>query len=130
MAKREITVTCQAGICPLCGSTLSYVDHDHCDNGGLNHWECPECGATGKEGYDEVFDGNHYDVCDGEGNPCSLKSPSKPANVVTLSLDQFATFLREQKVKQTGAFSQGVNKGLDIAISALLNDEIIHGMIV
>lgn len=33
-------------------------------------------------------------------------------------------FLREQKVKETGAFSKGVNKGLNIAISALSNPQI------
>ena len=33
-------------------------------------------------------------------------------------------FLKEQRVKETGAFSKGVNKGLNIAISALRNAEI------
>lgn len=33
-------------------------------------------------------------------------------------------FLRETKVKETGAFSRGINKGLNIALSALGNQEI------
>lgn len=38
--------------------------------------------------------------------------------------DRFLWFLKEQKVKETGAFSKGLNKGLNIAISALKNKEI------
>lgn len=34
------------------------------------------------------------------------------------------TFLRERKVKETGAFTKGTNKGLNISISALCNREI------
>ena len=33
-------------------------------------------------------------------------------------------FLKEQKVKETGAFSKGLNKGLNIAISAIKNPQI------
>ncbi len=33
-------------------------------------------------------------------------------------------FLSEQLVKETGAFSKGVNKGLNIARSALRNEQI------
>ena len=29
--------------------------------------DSPNCGATGKEGFDIVFDGNHYDVEDADG---------------------------------------------------------------
>ncbi len=58
----------EAGICPICGGELEYVDNIRSDNGGLAVWTCPNCGATGKEGYDEVFD-QHYDVKDGDGNP-------------------------------------------------------------
>lgn len=38
--------------------------------------------------------------------------------------DRFFAFLTEQKVKETGAFSKGLNKGLNIAKSALKNKEI------
>ena len=38
--------------------------------------------------------------------------------------DRFYAFLKEQKVKETGAFSKGLNKGLNIALSALKNKEI------
>lgn len=33
-------------------------------------------------------------------------------------------FLRDSKVPETGAFSKGINKGLNIALSALGNEEI------
>ena len=58
----------EAGICPVCGGELEYVDTIRSDNGGFAVWTCPDCGATGKEGYDEVFD-QHYDVNDGDGKP-------------------------------------------------------------
>lgn len=38
--------------------------------------------------------------------------------------DAIISFLRGQKVRETGAFSKGVNKGLNIAISAVKNAEI------
>lgn len=34
-------------------------------------------------------------------------------------------FLREQIVKETGAFSKGINKGLRIALSAICNNQAI-----
>ncbi len=58
----------EAGVCPVCGGKLEYVDTIRSDNGGFAVWTCPDCGATGKEGYDEVFD-QHYDVRDGDGKP-------------------------------------------------------------
>lgn len=58
----------EAGVCPVCGGQLEYIDTIRSDNGGLALWRCPDCGATGKEGYDEVFD-QHYDVRDRDGNP-------------------------------------------------------------
>lgn len=39
--------------------------------------------------------------------------------------DRLVTFLRERKVKETGAFTKGTNKGLNISISALCNRELI-----
>ena len=56
------------GICPICGGELEYGDDEPLDDGGVYEWTCPGCGATGKEGYDKVFD-KHYDVQDGDGNP-------------------------------------------------------------
>lgn len=57
----------EAGICPVCGGELEYEDDIHTDDGGFFTWKCPGCGATGKEGYNKVFD-QHYDVQDGDGN--------------------------------------------------------------
>ena len=59
----------EEGICPLCGGDLSYTgSHDMDDTGGKIPWTCPMCGASGKEGYNRVFD-RHYDVTDKKGNP-------------------------------------------------------------
>lgn len=41
-----------------------------------------------------------------------------------IDADAFIRFLAEQKVKETGAFTKGVNKALNIAISALKNLQI------
>lgn len=60
------------GICPLCGASVEYEANEQMDDGGVHFWSCPECGATGKEGYDGVFDGKHYDVEGGDGNPAYL----------------------------------------------------------
>lgn len=57
------------GICPVCGAEIDYCDsHEMTDDGGIIPWECPSCGATGKEGYNRVFD-QHYDVCSENGEP-------------------------------------------------------------
>lgn len=58
----------EAGVCPICGGGLDYEDDIRTDDGGFFLWNCPACGAIGKEGYDKVFD-QHYDVTDGEGQP-------------------------------------------------------------
>ena len=58
----------EEGICPICGGELEYGDDEPLDDGGVYEWTCLHCGATGKEGYDKVFD-RHYDVQDGNGNP-------------------------------------------------------------
>lgn len=58
----------QQGVCPACGGELRYTDNEQMDGGGVYHWICEGCGATGKEGYDEVFDGHHYEVRDADGN--------------------------------------------------------------
>ena len=59
---------CEEGVCPICGGDIEYGDFEMHDEGATYDWECPKCGATGKEGYDLTFDGNHYNVCDANGN--------------------------------------------------------------
>ena len=58
----------EEGICPICGGELEYGNDISLDEGGVSEWTCPSCGATGKEGYNKVFD-QHYDVQNGDGNP-------------------------------------------------------------
>lgn len=58
----------EEGICPICGGELEYGNDVSLDEGGVYEWTCPSCGATGKEGYNKVFD-QHYDVQDGDENP-------------------------------------------------------------
>lgn len=41
-----------------------------------------------------------------------------------IDADAFIRFLAEQKVKETGAFTKGLNKALNVAISALKNLQI------
>ena len=61
------------GVCPVCGCEIEYnyneVESDGKGSGGTTPWFCPYCGATGKEGYDDVFDGHHYDVQYEDGTP-------------------------------------------------------------
>lgn len=58
------------GICPVCGAEIEYDgdEDDDGNGGGWWDWECPECGATGRAGFDKVFD-RHYNVVDKDGNP-------------------------------------------------------------
>ena len=59
----------EEGVCPLCGGSVNYQGENTIDDdGGVIPWECPECGATGKEGYNRAFD-QHYAVCDRNGVP-------------------------------------------------------------
>lgn len=61
--------TDQESVCPVCGAELtSYEEHDVLDEGGVIPWTCLRCGATGKEGYDQVFD-RHYNVRFANGEP-------------------------------------------------------------
>lgn len=39
------------GICPLCGAEYKYGELEQLDDGGIYRWECPECGASGEEGF-------------------------------------------------------------------------------
>lgn len=57
----------EVGICPLCGGSVEYGERESMDEGGVYFWTCPSCGATGREGYNEVFDGHHYNVRDKDG---------------------------------------------------------------
>ena len=56
-------------ICPVCGGAIEYGERESVDEGALYVWTCTNCRATGKAGYNEVFDGHHYCVRDGDGNP-------------------------------------------------------------
>lgn len=56
------------GICPVCGGELDFGDNEQMDDGGVYDWMCSCCGATGQQGYEEVFDGHHYNVRDADGN--------------------------------------------------------------
>lgn len=64
------------------------------DNGGVYKWSCPECGATGDEGYDSVFDGNHYNIQDANGVPVNIEPPSSPAVTKEMS----CTYLEYQEL--------------------------------
>lgn len=53
------------GICPVCGKEIEYVgSYEHDDEGATLCFECPHCGATGKAGYNFVFD-DYYCVQEG-----------------------------------------------------------------
>lgn len=64
----------EVGVCPLCGGSVEYGERESMDEGGVYFWTCPSCGATGMEGYNEVFDGHHYNVRDKDGNPVPGRS--------------------------------------------------------
>ncbi len=64
----------EAGVCPLCGGSVEYGERESMDEGGVYFWTCPSCGATGREGYNEIFDGHHYNVRDKNGDPVPGRS--------------------------------------------------------
>ena len=49
--KRILDKPYMEGICPCCGSQIEYGQRNHMDNGGTINWECPNCEASGEEGY-------------------------------------------------------------------------------
>lgn len=58
----------QDGICPLCGGAIDYVGaYEHDDDGAMLDWQCLTCKASGKAGFNLVFD-QHYHIQDGNGN--------------------------------------------------------------
>ena len=59
------------GICPVCGNHIAYGSFELQDEGGVYDWSCLCCGASGKEGYDLVFD-SHYDVRTKAGDKVEL----------------------------------------------------------
>lgn len=77
--KRILDKPYMEGICPCCGSQIDYGQRNQMDSGGTIAWGCPNCEASGEEGFDEVFDGMHYNVCDADGNECVYDTfcPSK-----------------------------------------------------
>lgn len=59
-----------AGVCPVCGGPLIYGESAAAVKNGEVGWTCQDCGATGKEVYQEVFD-SHQNVWLGDGRPVS-----------------------------------------------------------
>ena len=43
----------KAGICPCCGEWVEYGDSDNAGDYISYDWDCPRCGASGKQ-YDTV----------------------------------------------------------------------------
>lgn len=56
----------EPGVCPLCDGVLRYGALEITDELRTQDWTCENCGATGKEAYQMVFD-CHYYVTDREG---------------------------------------------------------------
>lgn len=69
-----ISPACKEGVCPLCEGGIVYGSFNLVDEGGTYDWTCSVCNATGKEGYDLVFDGHHYDVCRADGTEVIIEN--------------------------------------------------------
>lgn len=69
-------VAMESGICPICGGKLEYGEPDDQDGGCVIAWTCSDCGATGEEGREEIFNGEHYDVKDANGVPVEFLRPA------------------------------------------------------
>lgn len=56
----------EEGKCPKCGcNNLDYGVLEIGDNSVYYPWNCPDCGASGKEWYDLVFSGQEYEIKEG-----------------------------------------------------------------
>ena len=75
--KRVLEAVCESGVCPLCGGDLEYNgEPDDQDGGCVVPWTCTKCGATGEEGREEIFNGEHYEVHDINGAPVEIVPPA------------------------------------------------------
>lgn len=64
------------GVCPACGAEIEYEGRNEIDDdGGMLPWHCPNCGTTGDEGYNRIFD-RHYNVCTADGKPLPGREPT------------------------------------------------------
>lgn len=80
--KKEVHTICKEGVCPLCNSPVEYGSRKEFDDDYVVNWSCPNCNASGQEGYSAAFDGRHYNVRDGEGNEVEILPPNhKPAGI-------------------------------------------------
>ena len=76
LSEHIVYTICEEGVCPVCGGELEYTGcREDDDNGCAYPWTCSKCNATGEEGYTIQFDGNHYDVVDGDGKPVKILAP-------------------------------------------------------
>lgn len=86
----EAVADFREGICPVCGEEYEQNGEDtDCGScGGYYHWECPNCGATGMEGYKREFDGTHEDVRNGNGEKVTFTPPVMDNMIVTVKLSK------------------------------------------
>lgn len=80
--KKKIAVKCEANVCPICGGmNLEYCGKRIDDDDGCSYgWICKDCGASGREGHTLQFDGHHYDVETGAGEPVEIVAPGAAPN--------------------------------------------------
>lgn len=79
--KTQVHTICKEGICPLCGNPVEYGDRKEFDDDYVVNWTCTSCGASGQEGYAATFDGQHYNVHDGDGNEVEIMPPCRESQV-------------------------------------------------
>ena len=94
---KVISVNDKEGICPVCGTEFAYTGTFDIDDDGLAYsWECPNCGASGKEGFNLQFD-RHYNVQDENGNSI----PGRPEDVLA-QVDSDLVRDESRKVMEVG----------------------------
>lgn len=81
--KKQIHTICREGICPLCGTSVEYGDRKEFDDDYVVNWICTNCGTSGQEGYAATFDGQHYNVYDGDGNEVEIMTPNHENQIRT-----------------------------------------------